>query len=280
MEQAETVFSDPRVIPAEVWRRIQEYRQTPSASEDSSSSPSAAETAPPRCPVCLDTGYVRKAVPVTDPDFGKAHECTQCSLIAERRAFRLFQQAQVPPHFAGLSFETFPFDPDNHAAVEIVGDWAMGGEYFSREHQGSLLIWGDFGRGKTGLAIAAMRARMECRGERGLFITTPALLDRIRATYGPGERQGTEAEVIDAVKSVPLLVLDDLGAERVTDWVAEKLFTVINHRHDYRLSTIFTSNLSPTQLALHLGERTAWRIVEMSYALELSGPNLRERGEA
>ena len=46
-------------------------------------------------------------------------------------------------------------------------------------------------------------------------------------------------------------------------------------RHDYELATVFTSNLSPEQLARHLGERTAWRIVEMSTIVALEGPNLR-----
>jgi DNA replication protein DnaC len=112
--------------------------------------------------------------------------------------------------------------------------------------------------------------------EPTLFITVPNLLDRIRATYGPGGN-GSEQEVIETVKTVEFLVLDDLGAERVTDWVAEKLFTIINHRHDEDLETVFTSNLSLEQLADHIGERTTWRIVEMADVVELSGPNLRDR---
>jgi DNA replication protein DnaC len=81
--------------------------------------------------------------------------------------------------------------------------------------------------------------------------------------------------VLGAVKNTTLLVLDDVGSERVNDWVQEKLFVIINHRHDYHMETIFTSNLSPAQLVRHLGERTAWRILEMCAVVHLDGPNLR-----
>lgn len=280
MEPMGSLYADPRVIPTEVGKRIMEYRQTTASNSSdgsaSTESPSATEAseAGPRCPVCLDVGFLRRPVPVGDPDFGRAIECTSCPLVAEHRAAKLFRQAAIPPHFAEITLDSFPSTAENMATLATVRDWATG------PGQGkpgrSLLLWGKYGRGKTGLAVGAMRAAMTGAGVSGLFLTTPSLLDRIRSTYGPGEKQGTEAEVVEAVKQAPLLVLDDLGAERATDWVAEKLFTVINHRHDYQLRTIFTSNLSPEQLALHLGERTVWRITEMSYVLELTGPNLRE----
>jgi DNA replication protein DnaC len=77
------------------------------------------------------------------------------------------------------------------------------------------------------------------------------------------------------VRTVPLCVLDDIGAERVTDWVRERLFVIVNARHDADLPTIFTSNLAPPALDDHLGERTMWRIIEMCEVVHLDGPNLR-----
>lgn len=214
------------------------------------------------------------------PEFGRAVECTACTLVKDRRLRRIFNQAGIPPHFADATFDSYPAAALTQFTAQQVRLWAEADPCLEEValSRTSLLLWGDWGVGKTGLAVAAMRRRVEITGCEALFITTPTLLDRIRATYTPSPEAGSEAEVLEAVKNATLLVLDDLGAERATDWVAEKLFTIINHRHDYQLATIFTSNLSPEQLARHLGERTAWRICEMSAILHLEGPNLRRRG--
>jgi DNA replication protein DnaC len=201
----------------------------------------------------------------------------------QRRLLRLFVEAQVPGRFGPVSFDTFPVSEQTRAALDAIRYWSAPPEgltddeadawYAARKH--SLFLYGQFGTGKTGLAVSAMRLWIDHSRDPALFLTVPNLLDRIRETYGP-HASGTEAEVIDTVKTVPLLVLDDMGAERVTDWVAEKLFTIINHRHDEDLETIFTSNLSIQELAGHIGERTVWRIVEMCEVVKVDGPNLRD----
>ena len=192
--------------------------------------------------------------------------------VAARQA-RLFGEARVPKHFADFSFESFPASAATQPALRRVREW-VGLDPSERDHRRSLFLYGPFGTGKTGLAVACLREIVATTGEPALFFTTPALLDAIRATYSPGAPHD-EREVIDAVQNAPLLVLDDLGAERVTDWVAERLFAVINHRHGEELMTIFTSNLNIAQLGAHIGERTTWRIVQMAEQIELNGPNLR-----
>jgi len=156
-----------------------------------------------------------------------------------------------------------------------------------------MLLWGSFGVGKTGLAVATMRAAIEAHGIDALFVTVPDLLNEIRSTFGgsraprmpyaddqetlPGMSAG---KLQQAVREASLLILDDLGAEKPSVWTVETLFALINHRYVHELRTIFTSNLSPEQLASndHLGERTAWRIVEMSDVVPVIGPNLRLMG--
>ena len=76
-----------------------------------------------------------------------------------------------------------------------------------------------------------------------------------------------------------VLILDDLGAERLTEWAAERLYMLIGQRHDEERTTVFTSNLSLEDVAAKLGERTTWRILEMCGAdniVEVKGPNLRD----
>ncbi len=204
----------------------------------------------------------------------------------QRWVAQCFQQAAIPARFVNCTFDSFPRSEVTREAVQRVRDWqavAGGpededewGRWFDARKE-SLLLYGPYGTGKTGLAVAALQAGIaDDPGDSYLFITVPALLDRIRQTYGPGAAL-PESEVLQAVKSVSFLVLDDLGAERVSDWVQEKLFTIINHRHDEKLTTIFTSNLTIEELGAHIGERTTWRICEMAEIIELAGPNLRAK---
>ena len=174
---------------------------------------------------------------------------------------RVGRESGVPMRFQTFTLDNFPTKP----ALALVKAWVEGGG-------SSLLMWGAFGTGKTALAVGLVSDRID-RGERAYFTTTPKLLDRIKATYS--KEGGEEDEILTLIKTVPFLVLDDLGAERVTDWVEEKLFTIINERHDEMRDTVFTTNLSPAELGAHIGERTCWRVLEMCDVLKIEGPNLR-----
>lgn len=191
-------------------------------------------------------------------------------MAQEHRARQIFNGAGVPVRFKDATFDTYPVSATTREAYATVKQWAESGTE-------SLLLYGPFGTGKTGLAIAAMRYRITAHHPGAMFLTTPGLLDRIRQTYSRQRDEIDEADVLEAVRNTGLLVLDDLGAERPTDWVQEKLFTIINDRHDALAPTIFTSNLDPEGLARHLGERIAWRIIEMSEVVKVDGPNLRDR---
>lgn len=180
---------------------------------------------------------------------------------------------EIPPHFGAMTFDSYPVTEQTAETVAQIRDWVRA------PIAPSLFIFGQYGCGKTGLAVCAMADRVQQTGCDAYFTTTPNLLDRIRSTYAK-EAKGDESQVLDALKRATLLVLDDLGAERVTDWVSEKLFTLINHRHDHQLATIITSNLSLAELNDRLDPRIAWRIAEMSAVAELNGPNLRVPREA
>lgn len=181
----------------------------------------------------------------------------------ERDSHSFWMRSGVPAHFDDCSFETYP-----GKVPDVVRDWHPG--------KGGLYIHGKFGSGKTGLAVSALRAHIFRQGRAGYFATVPNLLDAIRDGYGEKREDGMPT-LIDRVRNVEVLVLDDIGAERPTDWVVEKLFTIINHRHDECLATIFTSNYEIGDLAERIGERTAWRIVEMCKVVLLKGPNLRAK---
>ncbi|KKK85389.1 hypothetical protein LCGC14_2773760, partial [marine sediment metagenome] len=151
-----------------------------------------------------------------------------------------------------------------------------------RKLEGSWYLWGAYGSGKTGLAIGHAYERLSQTGPWALrFKPVPDLLSELRSTYGRNEGP-TENDVLDTYAHTGLLILDDLGAEQVTGsgWLEDRLYQVIGLRHREELPIIFTSNLSIKQIANRIGERIAWRIVEMcgeDHIVQVTGPNLRDR---
>lgn len=148
----------------------------------------------------------------------------------------------------------------------------------------SVFLHGPYGTGKTGLAVGYLRAYLENSARpSGLFTTLPNMLGALRATYGRRDDGETEEQVIAKYQAVGLLVLDDLGAEQVTaagaEWLQDRLYRIIGERHDQERPMVFTSNLTLEQLALRIGERLTWRILEMcgpEHVISVTGPNLRD----
>jgi DNA replication protein DnaC len=185
-----------------------------------------------------------------------------------RRVARLWDGIGVPSRFAEASLDSYlERNPAGRETVAQLRAWLAGDQW--------LVLWGPVGRGKTGLA-AGLTRELVGRGQGVLFRTVPDLLDRLRATY---DGAGHEHELMAALFAVDLLVLDDVGAERPTDWAAERLFRLLNHRYDERRQTVVTTNLDPSNLAKHLGNRTFDRLREMarpSGFVRVGGPNLRD----
>lgn len=227
------------------------------------------------CDTCKGRRLLRHNVPVEHPDFGKLIACPACppevyAAQTQARLARLWQA--VPEHFRDFTLESYPgsLELARRLRVWIETDWW-------------LYLYGGIGRGKSGLAVALLRELIE-QGRSGVFVVVPDMLARIRRTYGSREdAEADEATIMGSLYDADVLVLDDLGSERVTDWVQEKLFQVIGHRHDHRKRTILTSNLDPAQLGQHLHPRTASRVDEAcgpEWVVEVSGPNLRHKQRA
>ena len=137
------------------------------------------------------------------------------------------------------------------------------------ENRGMVLT-GTVGSGKTGLAVA-LAYIVHMQGHRVRIGTFTEILDEMRPKAGFGEK---ETEPADLYKP-KLLVLDDLGTQKVTEFVEERLFAIIDGRHQRSLPTIITTNLDLSQLNEQFGRRVVSRIVELSTFVSLSGEDLR-----
>ena len=149
---------------------------------------------------------------------------------------------------------------------------------FATDPDGWLLFDGPHGSGKTHLAVAVAGESLR-QGRPVFFAFVPALLDHLRATFSPDSPIGYD-ELFEQIKTVPLLILDDLGAESSTPWAEEKLYQIVVHRHDTRLPTIITTTLNLDELE-EAKPRIASRLVDMMVNwVPIEAPNYRDQRRA
>jgi DNA replication protein DnaC len=149
-------------------------------------------------------------------------------------------------------------------------------EKFEKIHETrkGLYIHGDVGTGKTHIAYALKRKWDEKSNHPAKFLSTTELLREMRLDF---DRDNYSKKRLDEeiMESKHLLFLDDVGAEKITDWVGETFYLIVNKRYNDMVPIIFTSNLPIAALAERIGDRTVSRIVEMCDVVELVGEDRR-----
>jgi len=154
-----------------------------------------------------------------------------------------------------------------------------------------LFLHGGAGTGKTHLAVAIIRetvvtpratlmfdvsthAWLVKKQKSPWFVSVPDLLMKIRSTFRQDSVE-SEEQVIDLLSAPKMLVLDDLGAEKTTDWSLQTLYTIIDRRYREVCPTIVTSNLDPQALSDKIGDRITSRLVGMCKVIALKGSDRR-----
>jgi len=130
---------------------------------------------------------------------------------------------------------------------------------------------GAVGTGKTWQAVATLKKFVLNMQGTGLFVTVPDLLEEIRRGYN----DRSQGDFLDRVCTIGLLVLDDLGVEKQTEWVSEKLYQIINGRYNAMLPTVVTSNLSVENVEELLGQRLVSRLLGCCKIVALEGEDRR-----
>ena len=153
---------------------------------------------------------------------------TRCDCWRGDLVERLLKDARVPSRYARCELATFEHDMDTQReafrrATRFV-------EAFPAVDRG-LLLYGPHGVGKTHLAAGILKEVIRTKGARGFFFETRELLRLVRETFNRGNEE-TEMDVLAPVLNADLLVLDDLGAEKTSEWVQETLGLVVNTRYN------------------------------------------------
>jgi DNA replication protein DnaC len=143
-----------------------------------------------------------------------------------------------------------------------------------------LWLFGDTGTGKTTLAMLISKAALEA-GHSVAIYSLPKLLARIRRTYDSEPSGESYLTFFERLTSVDLLHIDDLGAEKRSDWVLEQLYALINERYETQRSMLITTNLPHEALEEQIGARTVSRLSQICDQVRLSGDDRRYgKGEA
>jgi DNA replication protein DnaC len=219
-----------------------------------------------------------------------------CVCRIERRVQRMVGRAHIPKRYEHCAL-------DNYDTKFQSSNWSLGAahlrarkfvESYPLETAGTgLLLTGSIGVGKTHLAVGILQALVSERGATGLFYDYRDLLKQIQNSYNAQVRE-TELEILKPVFEAEVLVLDELGASKPTDWVWDTVAHILNTRYNDRRTTIITTNYSnagpleglPKEtgraareetLGDRIGERMRSRLQEMCVVVEMQGEDFRQK---
>ncbi|USS86749.1 primosomal protein DnaI [Fructilactobacillus cliffordii] len=230
-------------------------------------------------------GYAPQLV-VNDHLIEVAYQPTKDFLRRQRdqRMKNNFVTVGMTPEIKRVNFEDYDPTPDQEEVIIDLINFIENYENDPQEHQKSVYLYGPFGVGKT-FVMAAMAHRLSDHGVKTMLVHFPSFAVELKNAIG----DNTFKSKVDQVKKMPVLIIDDIGADSMSAWIRDDVLGVIlEYRMQNQLSTFFTSNFSMDELAKeHLAvtarneaeplkaQRLMERIKFLARPVYLNGNNLR-----
>jgi DNA replication protein DnaC len=180
----------------------------------------------------------------------------------------------IPRKYRGVSFERPPVTEIAPAVVRAVRRYVTDLDENLAAGRG-LWLYGSVGTGKTTLAMLVSKAALDA-GRSVAIYSLPRLLAEIRTTFD-ADNDRSYVDLLDRLADVDLLHIDDVGAEKTSEWVLEQLYAIINARYEEQRSVVITTNLERDELVSQITERTVSRLEEMCEVLPLWGADARQQ---
>ncbi|WP_263371784.1 ATP-binding protein [Granulicella cerasi] len=238
------------------------------------------------CPICEGAGMrvverpngVRMAVP--------------CDCAAKRKAARMIGHARIPQRYQHCTLDSYETMGNRSLMTALMQARNFVKAYPFDTGGNGLLLTGSIGVGKTHLGVGMLQALIAERGARGLFFDYRDLLKQVQNSYNRSV-DVTELEILQPVFEAEVLVLDELGANKPTDWVWDTVAHILNTRYNDRRTTIITTNyanlpplggelnaakatMREETLGDRIGERMRSRLQEMCVPVEMTGQDFRQ----
>jgi DNA replication protein DnaC len=206
---------------------------------------------PEVCPLCEDSGLrvIERA---------GNRVAVVCDCRVAKRSARLIEAAKIPQRYVNCTLESY--DTDFPSADRSLKSALMQARNFVKAYPletdgNGLLLTGSIGAGKTHLAIGMLQALIVEKGATGLFVHYLDLLKQVLHSYNRSV-DVTEVDILRPVFEADVLVLDELGASKPTDWVWDTVAHILNTRYNDRLTTIITTNYANLGAGQSMKEET------------------------
>ncbi len=234
------------------------------------------------CPLCEGTGW--KSVLI-----GSDRRVTRCDCRRRARTQTLLAAARIPRRYEHCELSNFEFDGAHRALASSRLSACKFVEEYPLDNTGLLLI-GSIGVGKTHLAVGIVKELILSKGIACLFYDYRELLKQIQNSYNDSVK-ATELDVLRPIFDTEVLVLDELGAVKPTEWVWDTVSLILNTRYNDNRTTIITSNFDDRPAAAvggprgaareetlgdRIGERMRSRLHEMCRIIKMEGADFRQ----
>jgi len=244
------------------------------------------------CPLCNDTGWKE----IGD---GRERRVTRCDCQRRDYLQKLLERARIPDRYAHCELSNYDVLPGQFERVQSLALIAAKGfaDNYPTEDRNGLLFVGSIGVGKTHLSVGILKELIQTKSVAGLFYDYRELLKEIQNSYNSSVAT-TEMQVLRPVFEAEVLVLDELGAVKPTEWVWDTVSHILNTRYNDKRTTVFTTNF-PDQppsgssddsersrafratreetLGDRIGERMRSRLHEMCRVVNIQGEDFRTK---